>query len=111
MQLQRMLELIERGVTLYRLRVGPGFAILHHKLWIVDGSTLISGSLNPTQHGMSCNDEHVLVIHHDEAITSALEHVAGLLTRATMVTTAFVSEMIHSQQERRRSASASARRR
>ena len=33
MQLQRMLELIEWGASVYRLRVGTGFALLHHKLW------------------------------------------------------------------------------
>ena len=111
MQLQRMLELVEWGAKLYRLRVGPAFATLHHKLWIVDGSVLISGSVNPTHHGLTCNDEHVLLVRHEEAISSALTHVSGLVARATLVTTAFVSEQIHSQSEHRRSASASARRR
>ena len=40
--------------------VGAGFAILHHKLWVVDGETLFSGSVNPTHHGLTCNDAHLL---------------------------------------------------
>ena len=111
MQLQRMLELIEWGASVYRLRVGTGFAILHHKLWVVDGETLLSGSVNPTHHGLTCNEEHLLEIKHVGAVNDALAHIEGLVARATLVTTAYVSELIHSQRERRRSASASARRR
>ena len=111
MQLQRMLELIEWGASVYRLRVGTGFAILHHKLWVVDGETLLSGSVNPTHHGLTCNQEHLLEIRHVGAVSDALAHIEGLVARATLVTTAYVSELIHSQHERRRSASASARRR
>ena len=114
MQLQRMLELIEWGASVYRLRVGTGFAILHHKLWVVDGETLLSGSVNPTHHGLTCNEEHLLEIKHAGAVSDALAHIEGLIARATLVTTAYVSELIHTQREqreRRRSASASARRR
>ena len=111
MQLQRMLELIEWGASVYRLRVGSGFAILHHKMWVVDGETLFSGSVNPTHHGLTCNEEHLLEIKHVEAVSDALAHIEGLVARATPVTTAYVSELIHTQRERRRSASASARRR
>ena len=112
MQLQRMLELIEWGASVYRLRVtGSGFAILHHKLWVVDGEMLLSGSVNPTHPGLTCNDEHLLEIKHAGAVSDALAHIEGLIARATLVTTAYVSELIHTQRERRRSASASARRR
>ena len=111
MQLQRMLELIEWGASVYRLRVGTGFAIPHHKLWVVDGETLFSGSVNPTHHGLTCNEEHLLEIRHVGAVSEALAHIEGLIARATLVTTAYVSELIHTQRERRRSASASARRR
>ena len=111
MQLQRMLELIEWGASVYRLRVGTGFAILHHKMWVVDGETLLSGSVNPTHHGLTCNEEHLLEIKHVEAVSDALAHIEGLVARAALVTTAYVSEQIHTQRERRRSASASARRR
>ena len=111
MQLERVLELIEQGASVYRLRVGPGFAILHHKLWVVDGETLLSGSVNPTHHGLTCNEEHLLEIRHVGAVSDALAHIEGLIARATPVTTTYVSELIHSQRERRRSASASAQRR
>ena len=111
MQLQRMLELIEWGASVYRLRVGPGFAILHHKMWVVDGETLLSGSVNPTHNGLTCNEEHLLKIQHVGAVSDALAHIEELVARGTLVTTTYVSEHIHTQRERRRSASASARRR
>ena len=111
MQLERVLELIEQGASVYRLRVGPGFAILHHKLWVVDGETLLSGSVNPTRHGLTCNEEHLLEIRHVGAVSEALAHIEGLIARATLVTKTYVSEQVHSRSERRRPTSASARRR
>ena len=111
MQLQRMLELIEWGASVYRLRVGTGFDILHHKLWVVDGETLISGSVNPTRHGLTCNEEHLLEIRHAGAVSDALAHIEELIARATLVTAAYVNEQIHSQSERRRSGSVAAQRR
>ena len=111
MQLERMLELIEWGVSIYRLRVGPGFAILHHKMWVVDGETLLNGSVNPTRNGLTCNEEHLLEIKHVGAVSDALAHIEELVERGTLVTTTYVSEQIHAQRERRRSASVSARHR
>ena len=79
-------------------------------MWVVDGETLFSGSVNPTHHGLTCNEEHLLEIRHVGAVSDALAHIEGLISRATLVTTTYVNELIHSQRERR-SASASARRR
>ncbi len=40
---------------------------MHHKVFIIDGKTVITGSMNPTKNGDERNDENILIIH-DEAI-------------------------------------------
>ncbi|MFH0701263.1 MAG: phospholipase D-like domain-containing protein [Candidatus Woesearchaeota archaeon] len=39
---------------------------MHHKVFIIDNSTVITGSFNPTQNGNTRNDENVLIIHDRE---------------------------------------------
>lgn len=36
---------------------------LHHKVFIVDNETVITGSYNPTKNGNERNDENILIIH------------------------------------------------
>jgi phosphatidylserine/phosphatidylglycerophosphate/cardiolipin synthase-like enzyme len=36
---------------------------IHHKVFIVDKSTVITGSYNPTRNGNEYNDENILIIH------------------------------------------------
>ncbi len=43
--------------------------IMHHKVFIIDNSTVITGSFNPTYNGDERNDENILVIH-DKAIAA-----------------------------------------
>lgn len=38
-------------------------AMMHHKVFIVDGRTVITGSFNPTYNGDARNDENLLIIH------------------------------------------------
>ena len=38
-------------------------AIFHHKVFIIDDMTVVTGSYNPTSAGTSANDENVLIIH------------------------------------------------
>jgi phosphatidylserine/phosphatidylglycerophosphate/cardiolipin synthase-like enzyme len=38
---------------------------MHHKLFIIDNSTVITGSWNPTKSGSERNDENIIVIHHN----------------------------------------------
>ena len=68
--------------------------------------------MNPTYNGLTRNEEHLLEIKHEEAVSDALAHLEGLIARATLVTTAYVSGQVHvrlEQQHRRgRAASASA---
>ncbi|MBI4739441.1 hypothetical protein HY772_07930 [Candidatus Woesearchaeota archaeon] len=40
---------------------------MHHKVFIIDNKTVITGSFNPSRNGDQVNDENVLVIH-DEVI-------------------------------------------
>ncbi len=36
---------------------------IHHKVFIIDGKTVITGSYNPTMSGNERNDENILIIH------------------------------------------------
>ncbi len=36
---------------------------MHHKVFIIDNETVITGSMNPTASGAAGNDENVLIIH------------------------------------------------
>lgn len=37
---------------------------LHHKFFVIDGETVITGSFNPSRHASSANDENLLIIHN-----------------------------------------------
>jgi len=41
-------------------------AKLHHKVFIIDNSTVVTGSYNPTSAGTSKNDENILILHDRE---------------------------------------------
>ena len=103
-------ELLEWGAELYRLRVGRGFAILHHKLWVIDGRWVFTGSLNPTNNGFSNNDENLVEIDIPDVAVDALTHVDSLLSSAVLVTSEYLNECMRVREERRRSKSSSARR-
>ncbi|MBI4146190.1 hypothetical protein HY489_02525 [Candidatus Woesearchaeota archaeon] len=45
---------------------------VHHKVFIVDGQILVTGSYNPTRNGDEQNDENVLIIH-DERVAELFE--------------------------------------
>ncbi|PIN69975.1 hypothetical protein COV93_03300 [Candidatus Woesearchaeota archaeon CG11_big_fil_rev_8_21_14_0_20_43_8] len=40
--------------------------MMHHKVFILDNQTVITGSTNPTQSGFHKNDENVVIIHDPE---------------------------------------------
>ncbi|MBU1201805.1 MAG: hypothetical protein KJ583_02390 [Nanoarchaeota archaeon] len=40
-------------------------AIMHHKVFIIDNTTVITGSYNPTKSGNERNDENILIIHDE----------------------------------------------
>ena len=39
---------------------------MHHKVFIIDSKTVITGSFNPTKNGEMNNDENILIIHDKE---------------------------------------------
>ncbi len=43
--------------------------LLHHKVFIIDNKTVITGSMNPSKNGNENNDENILIIH-DENIAA-----------------------------------------
>ena len=46
---------------------------MHHKVFIIDSKTVITGSFNPTNGGDRVNDENLLIIHNEE--------IAGMFER------------------------------
>ena len=55
--------LLEGGIDV-RLDSNP--ANMHHKVFVVDGTVVITGSANPTRNGLERNDENILVFHSRE---------------------------------------------
>lgn len=48
-------------------------ANLHHKVFIIDNKTVITGSYNPTTNGNQVNDENILIIHNKNIAERFLE--------------------------------------
>ena len=46
---------------------------LHHKVFIIDGKTIITGSFNPTTNGNTRNDENIIIINNDEVAQEFLK--------------------------------------
>ncbi len=53
---------------------------MHHKVFIIDGKTVITGSMNPTAGGDSRNDENVLIIHDSGIAEMFLEEFEKVST-------------------------------
>lgn len=51
----------------------PPPATMHHKVFIIDSKTVITGSWNPTKAASTINDENILVIHNEEIAKQFLE--------------------------------------
>ena len=49
---------------------------MHHKVFIIDGKTVVTGSMNPTGGGDERNDENLMIIK-DEAIAAQFEEEFG----------------------------------
>ena len=46
---------------------------IHHKVFIIDNSTVITGSFNPTKAADTKNDENILIIHDENVAEKFLE--------------------------------------
>jgi phosphatidylserine/phosphatidylglycerophosphate/cardiolipin synthase-like enzyme len=57
-------------------------ATMHHKLFVVDGSTVILGSFNFTGSADRSNDENIVVIHDWEVAARYLEEFDRIMMLA-----------------------------
>ena len=55
---------------------------LHHKVFIIDGETVITGSMNPSKSGDTKNDENMLIIHDKEIASLFLQEYDLIRARA-----------------------------
>lgn len=54
---------------------------LHHKFFVIDGTTVITGSFNPSRHAQTANDENLLVIRHPGVAKKFLQEFERLWER------------------------------
>ena len=54
---------------------------LHHKFFVIDGKTVVTGSFNPTRHACEANDENMLIVHHSGVARKYLEEFDRLWAR------------------------------
>ncbi len=47
--------------------------LMHNKVFIIDGETVVTGSFNPTKSGNERNDENILIIHNPEVAEKFLQ--------------------------------------
>jgi len=55
------------------IRLDNNPAVMHHKVFIIDNRTVITGSMNPTGSGNLRNDENILMIHDKEIAEKYVE--------------------------------------
>ena len=55
---------------------------MHHKVFIIDGKTVITGSMNPTKNGDERNDENILIIHDEAMAQQFLAEFEGVYGEA-----------------------------
>ncbi|MGM5482741.1 MAG: phospholipase D-like domain-containing protein [Nanobdellota archaeon] len=48
-------------------------ANMHHKVFIIDNKTVVTGSMNPSKNGLERNDENVLILHNERIAGEYLE--------------------------------------
>jgi len=46
---------------------------MHHKVFIIDNATVVTGSFNPSQNADTRNDENMLIIHDPSIAARFLE--------------------------------------
>lgn len=61
-------------------------ATMHHKVFLVDNTTVITGSYNPTRNGNEFNNENVLILHHPEIARVFLNEFVSLYDTAQQTT-------------------------
>lgn len=66
-----------------RLKEWSRVAKLHHKVFIVDGKAVITGSYNPTRNGDERNDENILVVREANVVKAFEGEFKRLWNEAT----------------------------
>ena len=106
-QLARLLELAEWGAEIRTLRAGPGFAVVHDKLWLVDASKVVTGSVNPTGNGFRNNVENMAVFTYLDAVVPVVEEFSTLFGRGVAVDPSTILSWMNLVTERRANAAES----
>ena len=75
MQYEAYQELVDNGIS---VSLDKNKYLLHHKVFIVDESTVITGSFNPSKNGDENNDENLIVIHSPSIAQMFLEEFGRL---------------------------------
>lgn len=63
-------RLEEKGMN---VKIDENKYFMHHKVFIIDNKTVITGSFNPTKSGNEKNDENILIIHDEDIANEYLE--------------------------------------
>lgn len=72
---------------------------LHHKVFIIDQETVVTGSFNPTANGDKNNDENILIIHDKDIAKLYLKEFNYLWQNWTNQTLDFSSEETENLEE------------
>lgn len=56
---------------------------MHHKVFVIDNETVITGSFNPTEGGDERNDENIVIIKDKEIATEFVKEFRSLLATAS----------------------------
>ena len=71
---------------------GNGFVSMHAKSWILDGTIVLSGSVNLTHNGLENNKEHLLKLTSPTVVGKFQADFDELWTQADVVSLAFLQE-------------------
>ncbi|MBT7902444.1 hypothetical protein HN587_01175 [Candidatus Woesearchaeota archaeon] len=74
-EFEKLNSTINKGLSSDKLKIkfDKNSATMHHKVFIIDNKTVITGSFNPTQNGDTNNDENMLIIHDTEVAQMFLD--------------------------------------
>ncbi len=64
------------------VRLDGSPAKLHHKVFIIDNTIVITGSYNPTSAGTSKNDENIIIMHNSEIAAKFMKEFERVWTVA-----------------------------
>jgi phosphatidylserine/phosphatidylglycerophosphate/cardiolipin synthase-like enzyme len=102
-QAERVREMFEQNVEIRLIKPteGSGFASMHTKCWILDGSVVLDGSCNLTHGGLDNNIEHLYKITAPGVVASLVENFAQHWEYATVVTRSEIEKMMNNAEARK----------